>query len=124
MGNFVAVLIADADVVKACTSAVVQFISFGCEHIAGVYRLYKVYGCIKRHAEVVPVVAGKCESAVCQAECDAAVHNAKAVEHFFPHRHLYFAVAFFYFNDADAEPPAEPVVLHHMIHYFRRRSCF
>ncbi len=110
------VLVGNIDVVEAGTAAIVQFGSFCRKAIAAVYGFDKADAGIERYRKIVAVVAGKGKSTVGQREGDAAVDDAKAINHFFADRHLYPAEALLYIQYLYAQPLAEAVVRHHVLY--------
>ena len=74
-------------------------------------RLREVDGCIERYGQIVTIITGECECAICQGESDAAMDNPESIDHLGSHFHCNPAMTIAYLQQFDAEPLAEEVVL-------------
>lgn len=115
--HYMLLLIADGNMIEPGAFAIMDFFGLGGKYISYMHGFGKVDGSVQGYGKYISIVAGKCKATIGQRKSNAAMYNAKAVNHFGAYGHLYFTVAFFYLQYGYPQPLAKKIVLHHVVYH-------
>lgn len=121
MGNRIALLVIDRDVIQPCSPAQISFFDFGSEDVALLNRTYMGNRCFDTYRLNTVTIGSKSQSRIRKRISDTTVCNAESIEHFSAHGHLQYRNTRTILQTANTQPLRHWIVVIHLIY---NSACF